>query len=362
MENRGCKVLPVKCDVSNEQDVIKALKQIREVAPIAGVIHSAGVLSDAMVLNQTVDSFKAVFAPKAQGAWNLHQATLADDLDHFVLFSSIAGELGSPGQSNHAAANTFLDGLSAYRKGLGLPALSINWGPWDEIGAAIRHEASRHAYAEAFGLIPPAIGMQKFAELWHEGEHSRIGVMSFDPSRLPLEARQKPLFDLLRTDLAIAPPSKSGQTRFRLEDKTPAEAGEALRDYLKQKVSRILCLDDEEQVGQSTALFDLGLDSLTTMELKDALQTELEIALKPTVFFDYPTLKALADFLLKTLLDRRAQEEAAKSPVTSDPAPGPGKPSRPEATEPNRDQESSMRQKLIEISNELSQWDDNCCD
>ena len=96
--------------------------------PLAGVIHSAGTLSDAVLQNQTWSSFEKVMAPKVQGAWHLHQLTKNQPLDFFVLFSSAASLLGSPGQGNHSAANSFLDGLAHYRRGLGLPALSLHWG------------------------------------------------------------------------------------------------------------------------------------------------------------------------------------------------------------------------------------------
>lgn len=358
----GSRIVPLRCDVSIREDVENALEQVRTIAPIAGVIHSAGLLCDAMIANQTAQSFQSVFAPKVHGAWNLHQATLKDDLDHFVLFSSIAGELGSPGQANHAAANTFLDRLAAYRRSLGLKALSINWGPWDQVGAAIRNGASRHAYAGAFEFIPPAQGIQKFAELMQHSEHSQMGVMSFDCSKLPLEAREKPLFEFLRTEPAAVRSAVPCAPQFHLNGKTPTEAIDALKLYLKQKVSRILCLDDAEQLGMNTALFDLGLDSLTTMELKGTLQSDLGIALKPSIFFDYPTLKDLADFLWKTLQERKLPDASAKTQTAKERTIGPAMPSRSESPQTNLVEESSMRRKLIEISNELSQWDDNCCE
>jgi acyl carrier protein len=338
------------------------LDEVRRLAPIAGVIHSAGLLSDATLLNQTPESFQTVFGPKVYGAWNLHRATRHDELDHFVLFSSVAGELGSPGQANHAAASTFLDGLAAYRHGLGLRALSINWGPWDTVGAAVRNGATRHAYAEAFGLIPPPVGIQKFAELLTSNRKARMGVMALDCDKLPVAMRQRPVFELLRTEPERAFRHASCPPRFRMDGKTPAEADEALRDYLKQKVSRILCLASAEEVGLDTALFDLGLDSLTTMELKESLQTELEIALKPSVFFDYPTLKALSGYLLKTLRDRDRGEDPAKRQAERSESIGAAESRQSERPENTLVAESSMRQKLFEITNELSQWDEKRSD
>src|SRR5690606_30530681 len=106
--------------------------------PLRGVIHSAGVLDDGALLQQSWSRFRTVMAPKVVGSWHLHQLTRHLPLDFFVLFSSGAAVLGSPGQSNHAAANAFMDALAHCRRAQGLPAVSINWGPWAEVGAAAR--------------------------------------------------------------------------------------------------------------------------------------------------------------------------------------------------------------------------------
>ena len=124
-------------DVTNPSAVDTMLSRIdAEMPPLAGIIHSVGVLSDGALGNQTWQRFEQVLWPKIAGAWHLHRATMDQDLDLFVIFSSITGTMGTAGQANHSAANAFLDQLAGFRRNLGLPGQSIAWGAWSEIGEA----------------------------------------------------------------------------------------------------------------------------------------------------------------------------------------------------------------------------------
>src|SRR6185503_18673039 len=122
---------------SDADQLAAALNKVRqESPPLGGVIHAAAVLDDGLLLQLTPERLRRVMAPKVSGAWNLHTLTRTDALDFFVLFSSASGLLGAPGQANYAAANAYLDALAHYRRAQGQPALSINWGPWSEVGLA----------------------------------------------------------------------------------------------------------------------------------------------------------------------------------------------------------------------------------
>ena len=135
LEEAGARVVVARADVAQEEHVAGALVKIHDsIPPLRGIIHAAGVLDDGLLLNQNQERLAAVMAPKVQGAWNLHKLTLSAPLDFFVLFSSLASVLGSPGQGSYAAANSFLDALAHQRRALGLPSLTINWGPWDAVG------------------------------------------------------------------------------------------------------------------------------------------------------------------------------------------------------------------------------------
>ncbi len=123
MQQQGARVTVMHCDVSREEDVRRVISEIdQHLRPLRGVIHSAGVLEDSVLTNQTWEKFTKVLAPKVMGSWNLHRFTAGTPLDFFVLYASIAGVLGSPGQGNHAAANSFLDALAAHRRAQGLPS------------------------------------------------------------------------------------------------------------------------------------------------------------------------------------------------------------------------------------------------
>ena len=145
--------------------------------PLGGVIHSVGVLSDGALANQTWDKFEEVLWPKMLGAWHLHRATEDLDLDMFVLFSSAAGVRGNPGQSNHAAANAFLDQLAAHRRSRGLPGQAIAWGAWSGLGEAEeqRERIGDQLEAGGRGWISPELGLKAFDHLVRQGRNHGDG-------------------------------------------------------------------------------------------------------------------------------------------------------------------------------------------
>ena len=175
-----------------------SLATLRETAPpLGGVFHLAGRLDDALILRQSADQLANVLGPKTHGAWNLHIATLNDELEHFVLFSSISSVLGSTGQSNHAAANAFLDGLARYRRSRNLPALSINWGPWSDIGAAARRDVDKRSDLTGIGLIAPDEGIALLEALLGGGS-LQAAALRLDVDQLPMRWRGRSLFASLR--------------------------------------------------------------------------------------------------------------------------------------------------------------------
>ena len=159
-----------------------------EMGPIRGVFHAAGVLDDGMLSEQTPERIARVLAPKARGGWALHTLTQTDPIDFFVLFSSTAALMGSPGQSNYAAANGFLDGLAAHRQARGLPALAINWGSWAEIGMAAGVSSEHHRRWAAMGLemITPENGMEMLSEMAMKGTKPQIAAVPIERSRFPV--------------------------------------------------------------------------------------------------------------------------------------------------------------------------------
>ena len=157
LRGEGAEVRVVQGDVASATDVGRALAEARAIlGPVRGVVHAAGQLDDGVLLEQDWARFAGVMAAKVAGAWHLHTLTRDDDLDLFVLFSSVASLLGSPGQGNHAAANAYLDALAHHRRALGLCGLSINWGAWSEIGAAARADRERRIQLQGIDSMTPA--------------------------------------------------------------------------------------------------------------------------------------------------------------------------------------------------------------
>ncbi len=149
----------IAIDISQKSAVDDLMKKFgKEWPELKGIIHAAGIIEDGILSSQDWGRFEKVFAPKVQGSWNLHECSLSKPLDFFVLFSSIASTLGSPGQGNYAAANAYMDALAYFRQEKGLPALSINWGPWAEVGLAAKL-TERHREGGFFALKPD-VGMK----------------------------------------------------------------------------------------------------------------------------------------------------------------------------------------------------------
>ena len=160
LEAQGARIAVVRGDVAHEADLRAVFEGVLPgLPPLRGIIHSAGVLDDGVLVQQDWSRFERVMAPKVTGAWHLHELSIGLPLDFFVLFSSVAAVFGSAGQANHSAANSFLDALAFKRQAHGMPASSINWGVWSEVGAAVRHGVGKRVSEQGVGMIDPAGGL-----------------------------------------------------------------------------------------------------------------------------------------------------------------------------------------------------------
>jgi polyketide synthase 12/myxalamid-type polyketide synthase MxaB len=321
MRRAGASVSVAQGDVSCPEDVASALAMTS--LPLRGIIHSAGVLSDGVLLQQTPEKFATVMAPKVQGAWNLHQQTLASPLDFFVLFSSAASLLGSPGQSNHAAANAFLDMLAYRRRAEQRPALSINWGAWDKIGAAANRQATKQARMAGVGVMQPEEGLWALERLM-TGSAVQAGVIPIDwpafARQLPGGARPPFLAEFLNTDSRFGPAesSKADQAGAlnRIRNAPPSEQLTLLSDFVRERAKQVLGVDASRDIDPRQPLNELGLDSLMAVELRNALGMAAGRALPFTMLFDYPTLEALTGYLATVVLQLTP---AAENPRPAEP-------------------------------------------
>ena len=311
---QGVTVETVQADVCEAEALTAVLHQIAASPyPLRGVIHAAGVLSDGRLEQLIWEQFVRVLAPKAEGAWHLHQLTQGLPLDFFVLFSSAAALIGTPGQANHAAANAFLDGLAHYRRSQGLPALSLNWGAWSDIGSALKYQQGKALTGlPGVKLISPEQGLEKLAQVWTQPV-PQIGIVPIEWSALPRQGNldQSPFLEPFHwenshsdkgsTDSKRSHRVKQAAFRQQLAE-TPRELQRALLDdHVCNQISQILGFAPEA-LDRQAGFFDLGLDSLTAMELKNSLQGSLGCSLPATVAFDYPTVERLLDYLAEQLL------------------------------------------------------------
>jgi NADPH:quinone reductase-like Zn-dependent oxidoreductase/NADP-dependent 3-hydroxy acid dehydrogenase YdfG/acyl carrier protein len=313
MQSLGATIGLVQADVADRRALKTVLDDIPASRPLKGILHAAGVVDDHSLLEQTPASVRTVFRPKWQGAWNLHILTRGKYLDFFVLFSSAAALLGSPGQANYAAANAALDALADYRRGLGLQAQSIQWGPWNALGMTSNLKRNRHS--SALGAIDANDGIEALEALLG-GESAVTAVLPIvswqryvsqrPPSSSALFARLADANSLVVTTDAR---EKLPRERFYqvLERAPSAERREMLTEHLRQQTLQIMSLSPQTRIDEDEALHDLGLDSLMAVELRNALMSSLNRQLSPTMVLDYPTLHTMTDFLLAGMFEARAQ-------------------------------------------------------
>ena len=294
----GADVRVARVDVAKEADVARVLAEIAATPwPLRGVVHAAGVLDDGVVRTLTWAQMERVLAPKVAGAWHLHHLTRDLPLDFFVLFSSATALLGSPGQANHAAANAFLDALAHYRRASGLCALSIGWGPWAEIGAAAARGVGERFRGKGIGTLTPADGWEKLDRLL-ASPTAHVAVLRADWGEVDPQLTAGPFFRELRIEPAAsgdaAEPSLAGPA---LAELPAAERQSRLLGEVRRQVAHVLGLGSGGQIDPQLGFFSSGMDSLTSVELRNRLQTRLGRSLPSTVVFDYPTAEALAAHL-----------------------------------------------------------------
>ncbi|AOY84552.2 non-ribosomal peptide synthetase [Moorena producens JHB] len=302
LENLGARVVVAQADVSNAGQVTELLTQIEQSSlPLGGIVHCAGVVEFSGLSQQDWQRFAQVLVAKVQGTWNLHALTQNQPLDFFVCFSSIASLLGSHGLGSYGAANAFLDSIAAHRQALGLPALTVNWGPWGELGMGAKLSTDHQGRIAAWGLanVAPKQGLFALEQLLQQ-DLAQVGVMSVDWQKWLRQFHSLPPF---YEDVA---PNTTVNTTVRetnLDFKTELEAVPAnqRRDLLVERVrtqiAKTLGLSSPDQIELGQRLIDLGLDSLMAVELRNHLQSSVGCSLRSTLVFDYPTIEAMVDYL-----------------------------------------------------------------
>ncbi|OBI39506.1 type I polyketide synthase [Mycobacterium sp. E2238] len=311
LEEAGARARAVACDAADREALAAVIADIPASHPLTGVIHAAGVLDDAVVTSLTPERVDAVLRAKVDAAWNLHELTRDLDLSVFVMFSSMAGLVGSSGQGNYAAANSFLDALAAHRRALGLPAISLGWGLWDQASAMTGGlGAADLARLGRDGIL--ALSSDEAMELFDTA--LVVDETFLAPARIDLNALRAhatavpPMFaDLVnaparrQVDDSLAAAKSKSALAHRLHGLPEPEQHAVLLDLVRSHIATVLGNTTPEAIDPDKAFQDLGFDSLTAVEMRNRLKTATGLALSPTLIFDYPTPNGLAGYIRSEL-------------------------------------------------------------
>ena len=297
---------------------LDALNGSRE-GGLRGVIHASAVFDWSRLADLTPAAFAAVMQPKVAGTWALHEWSKGQKLDFFVMFSSTTSLLGSSNLAHYAAANQFLDAMAHQRAADGLPGLSINWGTWEEMGGT--PEEQRRLYREA-GLHPMASepALEALGRLLGtDTAQATVADIDWDRLRALYESRRtRPLLTGLKTGRGggdtTRPAAAASGLAARVVAAEPREGAEIVTGFVRQQAAEVLGLQPEE-VDVHAGLFELGMDSLMSVELKGRLQKGTGLELASTLTFNYPSVHALSGYLSEKLAPGpKVEPEAPASP------------------------------------------------
>ncbi|MEV8318099.1 SDR family NAD(P)-dependent oxidoreductase [Streptomyces sp. NPDC059900] len=382
----GAEVQVIRTDVSDAQDISSVLGRVRSERPIVGVVHAAGVLDDSIVSNMTPDQLHKVLRSKVDSALNLDAATAGDELRFFTLFSSLYGVLGGPGQANYAGANTFLDQFAHWRRSRGRPANSVAWGLWAQATGMTGHLSegdllrlrrngvAPFEVAEGLALFDDALGSTPAALVGGrlavpessapEGSYDGpfllggLAAMRGTGTAAPLPPVRRPGKpagpkaatgpDTVRSRAAAEPrstasapaPATGDDTKEAVDVLALLQSADASHD---QRVVGVLTLVKEcvggllglapGKVDAQRSFYEMGFDSLTSMELRVRLGRKLGTRLGATVVFDFPTPESLAQHVVEQFAPAAEEPEhvpaAADAPATTASAPTPAAQSAP---------------------------------
>lgn len=304
MEEAGAEITLARADVANRDELLAALVKASERYPLRGVIHGAGLLADGLLKGQTWSHFSKPFAAKIDGSALLHELT--DDLDFFILFASGAALLGSPGQANHSAANAFEDALAHHRRSRGQTALSIDWGAWAEVGAAARHKTDERVALKGLGAISPTLGLAVLERIFKE-RHPQIGAMPIIWPRLLKHFGGSPYLERFWLQAEWEKPED--MMLATLKEQPEHRRLPALKDHVQTRLAQVLGLKGEG-IEAKRGFFDLGMDSLSSVELRNLLSKDLGVELPTTLTLEYPSIEVLSQFLVDLVFPPLQIEEA----------------------------------------------------
>lgn len=333
MAAKGVIVRVFAADASDREGLDRVISQIEtDMPPIRGILHLAGLLDDGMILSSNWERFDRVLQPKVYGGWNLHELTLHCDLDMFVQFSSVAALFGNRGQSNYASANAFLDGLVHWRRQQGLPATSLNWGPWGEVGMATDAKRAEIIAKTGFYTLAVSDGLEIVGRVLRD-EWAQAGVAELN---LPVylgsrsESEQAGFYEDLVARLG-APSSSAdaggeagagkaaGPADF-WQDLASVEAADraaVMASLVKRSVAAVLNFKNTDDIDVNRPFRELGFDSLTNAEFMNHLDKTLKAGLSQSLYMEFPTVSKMSAHLvtMPAIVDKLASVEVVAKPA-----------------------------------------------
>lgn len=302
----GIKITVVKADIGSAKDVNALVKKAGSAkVPLKGVFHLAMVIDDAPLSALTPERLRVVMAPKALGAWLLHEETKGLPLDCFVMFSSVSSIFGNPAQGNYAAANAFLDSLAHHRRALGLPALAINWGVLGGEGYVARNERVAEFLARqgTAALTPKEVTM--LMESFLTTHSTQMAAIRVDWAKWRQSFRgmqDNPLVQRIFESGVEVQESSGGSGDWR--QKIQAASGEEREDVIGQAVRDVVgsvLRVKPDSLRNDQPLTDLGLDSLMGVEIENLLESSIGVALPPTSLMRARTIGQIAALISEHL-------------------------------------------------------------
>jgi acyl transferase domain-containing protein/acyl carrier protein len=309
VERYRCRIHVRTADVGVESDVMTLLEQIRtELPPLAGVAHLAGVLDDALLGQQSLERFQTTLAPKAFGALHLDRLTKEDNLDFFILSSSVSSLFGSPGQANYSTANALLDGLVGQRKAQGLPVTGVNFGPWAQGGMASSEAATANISAQGLVPLEPSAALNALAEVIANGT-GQATILKANWQRVAkvLGSSRPPILDVVLPSAAGEAVGDSELLKQLQEIPVSQRAG-FITEFLQREVQGFLRL--AQPPAATSRFLDLGTDSLMAVELRNRLHSQFggQFTINATAVFDYPTIGGLGEYLAAQMPDAEVEQ------------------------------------------------------
>ncbi|KPA09302.1 polyketide synthase [Candidatus Magnetomorum sp. HK-1] len=316
LNKTGATVKIIHADVSSYDQLSTVITEIENnFPPLKGIIHLAGLLDDATIDQQNWTKFEKTMFPKIYGSWNLHQLTSHLKLDFFILFSSASSIIGSHGQANYASANAFLDALANYRKSIGLPGLSINWSAWSEIGLASTTAIEQRLKMRGTNLIAPYQGLVVFDYLLSQNT-SQVAVMPISWDKF-FQFEINPFYADIEKKQDIKS-TEDKDFKIQIQSLSGIELCEYLITFVQSQIRKVLYLDKGQLLDIHDRFFDIGMDSLTSVELKNTMQTKLGCTLPSTVLFKYPTIDKLVNYIIEIFNLNNESQKNTIEPDTSE--------------------------------------------